>query len=253
MLVLGLIPVFSKLDTRLSASAFSIAACALLVFDLMTFSYGYMGFAEAKEIFPQARSFDFLKQNTDPSRFRITEIGIPYTANANLVYGIPSADGYEVRLTRLHRALSLDYTESRQDGISFTGNGLLNFNDRRLDLLNVKHLVLETSSPEFERFKATDRFSLVFNDGNVAAFENKTVLPRAFLVPFSGLKVLPDIEDQLAVLRDPNVNPQFTVTVAQIPEALNEPTHPVGCNCCTDEQRRDVEDVYERSNTPLHQ
>jgi hypothetical protein len=222
MLIAALVPILLRLYTRLNGAAFWMIAWALLTFDLLSFSYGYMGFARTDEIFPRTGTFNFLKDKADPSHFRVAAIGIPYPPNANAMYGIASADGYEVRLTPLHRALSLDYAENRLDGIFFTAGRLLKFNDRRLDLLNVKHVLLETKSPEFQRFLSASRFSLVYNTGYVAAFENKTVLPRAFLVPLSGIKVLPEIDDQLAVLRDPALDPQMTVTVAVLPKALQE-------------------------------
>src|SRR5262249_33154093 len=38
----------------------------------------------------------------------------------------------------------------------------------------------------------TSRFSLVFKERSIAVFRNKTVLPRAFLVPPEGMEVISD-------------------------------------------------------------
>jgi hypothetical protein len=100
----------------------------------------------------------------------------------------------------------------------------LKFNDRRLDLLNVKYLVLSTSSPEFQRLHSSPRFSLAHKNGDVAALENKTVLPRAFLVPLKAVKVYPEIEDQLGLYRDPDFDPQQTFAVSQLPAVLKQPS-----------------------------
>ena len=222
MLILGLLPLLLRLCGGLNSSAFSAIACTVLAFDLISFSYGFMGFSKPDEIFPAAPIFDFLRQNANAARFRVAQIGLPYPSNANLMYDIASSDGYEVRLTPRHRVFSLDYTGDLIDGILFSGGRLLRFNDRRLDLLNVKYLVVETASPEFNRFKGTNRFSLAYNNGYLAAFENKSVLPRAFLVPLSGVKVLSEFDDQLAVLRDPTLNPETTVVVSNPPAGLVE-------------------------------
>jgi hypothetical protein len=92
-------------------------------------------------------------------------------------------------------------------------------------MLNVKYVIVETSSPEFKRFKTTNRFALAYNSGYVAAFENESVLPRAFLVPASGVKVLPEFDNQLAVLRDPTLDPQKTAVVSRLPEGLKVEEH----------------------------
>jgi hypothetical protein len=226
LLIAGLIPLLLRLYGGLSASMFSVVACAVVAFDLISFSYGFMGFSRPDEIFPSARIFDFLKQNADPARFRVAQIAAPYPANANVMYQIASPDGYEVQLTPWQRAFSLDYMNEALSGIFFTGGRILRFNDRRLDVLNVKYLIVETSSPEFTRFKTINRFPLAYNSGYVAAFENKSVLPRAFLVPASGVKVFPKFDDQLAVLRDPDLDPQKTAVVSRLPDGLKVEEHP---------------------------
>src|SRR5262249_42333579 len=225
LLIAGLIPLLLRLYRGLSASMFSVVACAVVAFDLISFSYGFMGFSSPHEIFPSARIFDFLKHNADPTQFRVAQISAPYPANANVMYQIASPDGYEVQLTPWQRAFSLDYMNDGISGIFFTGGRLLRFNDRRLDVLNVKYLIVETSSPEFMRFKTTNRFPLAYNSGYVAAFENRSVLPRAFLVPASGITVLPEFGDQLAVLRDPTLDPQKTAVVSRLPDGLKLEDH----------------------------
>jgi hypothetical protein len=115
-----------------------------------------------------------------------------------------------------------------QDGIAFTGRRLLEFNDRRLDMLNVKYVVLASGSPEFARLKSTARFSLAYNDGYTAAFENKSVLPRAFMVPVKGVTAFPAIDDQVAFFRNSGFNPQQQFTVSQLPAVLEEPAEEPG-------------------------
>ena len=61
------------------------------------------------------------------------------------------------------------------NGIAFTGRRLLEFNDRRLDMLNVKYVVVPNSSPEFAHLKSAVRFSLAYNDGYTAAFDPRRI------------------------------------------------------------------------------
>ena len=138
LLVLSLVPIVWRLHGGLRGRLFPFIACSLAAFDLVTFSYGYMGFAKPDEIFPPAPAFDFLAKQNDPMRFRIAQIGLPYSANANIMYQSSSADGYEVCAT-LPRVFALDFTENRWDGIQFIPERVLNSRDRRLDMLNLKY------------------------------------------------------------------------------------------------------------------
>jgi hypothetical protein len=101
------------------------------------------------------------------------------------------------------------------ESIGFTGAGLLRWRDRRFDLLNVKYLVVPARAPEFKEFSGSDRFRLVFNNGYVAIFENKSVLPRAFAVPASGIEVYEDRNELLGRLRNPSFNPEQSVILSQ--------------------------------------
>jgi Bacterial membrane protein YfhO len=224
MLLAGALTLLLRLYARLTPRAFSIMACSVLALDLITFSYGYMGFTTPDRIFPNAPVFDFLKKNADPDQFRVAQIDGPFSENANMFYEIASADGYEVKLTPRHSALSRDYTEPPLDGIFFTARQLMRFDDRRLDLLNVKYLVLPTDSSNFQRLRVTSRYLLAYNDGNLAAFENRTVLPRAFMVPAKGINVVPEIDEQIRILRNSAFDPQRRFVVSGRPDGLQQPT-----------------------------
>src|SRR5262249_23743243 len=120
LLLLGLVPIAWRLFGGLRGRLFPVAVCGLAAFDLITFSYGYVGFARSQEIFPSAPAFDFLAKQDDPMRFRIAIAGsIPYSANANLMYQISSADGYEVSPS-FPRMFAEGFSENRWDSISYT-------------------------------------------------------------------------------------------------------------------------------------
>ncbi|PYS54884.1 MAG: hypothetical protein DMG13_06595 [Acidobacteria bacterium] len=211
-----------RLGGGLRGRLFPAVACSLAAFDLATFSYGFMGFAQRGEIFPPAPVFEFLAEHNDPTAFRIAGIGPAYSANANVMYRAPSADGYEFGIS-LPRIFALDFTENRMDAVFFTSEGVLKSTDRRLDMLNLKYFVLTSDAPEFEQFAGPDRFRLVFNNGRVAVFENKSVLPRAFLVPASGIEVIQGRESALDRLRDPSFEPERSVILSALPPLPDAP------------------------------
>src|SRR5437773_735268 len=229
LLVLSLVPIVWRLHGGLRGRLFPIIACSLAAFDLVTFSYGYIGFAKPDEIFPPAPAFDFLAKQNDPMRFRIAQIGLPYSANANIIYQSSSADGYEVCPT-LPRIFALDFTENRWDGIQFIPERVLNSRDRRLDMLNLKYFILNPNAPEFKQFTVAERFRLVFNNGYVAIFENKSVLPRAFAVPASGVEVIYARKDQLERLRNRSFDPERSVILSaplRLAGTSGEPASPL--------------------------
>ena len=96
---------------------------------------------------------------------------------------------------------------------------------RLLDLLNVKYLVATTWNRSAEALASrTDRFRLAFSDGSVRVFENRTVLPRGFLVPASGIRVLPRDERQLDGVRDPAFDPATSVILPEPPNFTKSPS-----------------------------
>ena len=221
LLFAGVILILWRLYGGLRGRVFPIAACAVIAFDLLTFSYRYTGFAGRDEIFPRAPVFEFLAKNADPAQFRIAEMGVPYSANANIVYGIASGDGYEVRFIPAQRSFSSDYNDN-PSGLYFTPSLFLRFNDRRLDMLNVKYLVAAGRSPEFDLLNASPRFALAYNNSYVAVFENKSVLPRAFAVPAGGVQLVDGSEKQLETLRNPAFDPNRAVLVSAVPPSLKD-------------------------------
>jgi hypothetical protein len=113
------------------------------------------------------------------------------------------------------------------DSTFFTPTGVLALRDRRIDLLNVKYLVLEALAPESKQFETSARFLQVFNNGHVVVFENKSVMPRAFAVPAAGIEVLPDVEEQLERLRDVSFNPERSVIASELPPSFRTLHDPV--------------------------
>jgi hypothetical protein len=218
LLLIGASLTVWRLAGGLRGRIFPLAVCTLGAFDLITFSYGYMGFARTQEIFPAAPAFDFLAKQGNAMHFRIAIAGsIPYPPNANLMYEISSADGYEVSPS-LPRLFVEGLSENRWDAISYIPEAVLKASDRRIDMLNVKYLVLTPKAPEFSQFTALERFTEVFNNGYVAIFENKHVLPRAFAVPASGIEVLGNTAAELERVRNTSFDPERSVILSELPD-----------------------------------
>ena len=225
LLIASLLLVIWKLYGGLRGRLFPIAVCGLAIFDAVTFGFGYTGFTDRRDIFPDSPVFDFLARQ-DTSQFRVIEAGaLAYSANAQVMYGVPSADGYEVRIPKLQQAFTRDLTYRDSDGIYFIPDRLLETRDRRIDLLNVKYFVLTAHAPEAKLFAQSDRFVPVFNSGYTAVFENKSALPRAWMVPQSGAEILTGVDAQLNRLKDPAFDPRKRVVLA---EPLASSVTPIG-------------------------
>jgi uncharacterized membrane protein YfhO len=132
------------------------------------------------------------------------------------MYGIPSADGYEVSPS-LPRVFAEGLSENRWDAVSYIPEAVLKSPDRRLDMLSAKYFVLTPRAPEFPQFVANERFRQVFNNGYVAIFENKRALPRAFTVPASGIEVLGTPAAGLERIKNASFDPERSVVLSEVP------------------------------------
>ncbi|HEY2383065.1 MAG TPA: YfhO family protein [Terriglobia bacterium] len=205
------------LRARLAKERFRCGICFLAAIELLTFSYGYLGFAAPNEVFPPAPVFDFLARQGNPAEFRIAKVGYPIPANSGMFYGVEMAEGYDLPIERT-RLFTQGLTENRDDGVFFLADKIVETNDRRLDLMNLKYIVTSWPSPEFDRLvRRSDRFAVVYEEGAIAVFENKSVLPRAFVVPEQGVEVIPDPAAQLNRLKDVSFDPQKAVIVSRSP------------------------------------
>jgi len=219
LLLAGFVIVAWKLMRKERAKWFSAVAPAVLAFDLLTFGYGFNGFTRVEDIFPPAPVFDFLRRQGRPETFRIAASGGDvYSSNSGMSYGLQSLSGYEVSVFSRLRSFVKDFDQGMMPYVALVGDKLVASNDRRIDMLNVRYVVAFTGSAEYPAFKgSSERFVEVFKRGEVAVFENKTVLPRAFVVPESGIRVVGNPEEQLTILKDPSFDARRTVILDALP------------------------------------
>src|SRR5205085_5050367 len=63
------------------------------------------------------------------------------------------------------------------------------------------------------------RFRFLYTFGDTDVYENLRALPRAFVVPSSGVEVIPDDAAQLLRVKDPEFDPERCVVLAEnLPE-----------------------------------
>jgi Bacterial membrane protein YfhO len=208
-----------RLRENLSDRLFSLAICGLAGLEMLSFSYGYLRFARAREVFPAAPVLEFLRSQANAAPFRVAKDRFPIPHDAGMIYGFEAADGYDLTTERT-RTFTSDLIENREDGVMFLAENILGSRDRRFDLLNVKYLMVSKPGPQFDLLATSDRFVPVFSQEFVSVFENKTVLPRAFAVPLAGVEVIRESNAQLERLKQPDFDPKRSVIFAEEPQGL---------------------------------
>jgi hypothetical protein len=191
--------------------AFSLLVLTLIGVEMVSFSFGYIGFARPSELFPATPVFDFLRTHAEPGRFRFAKAGYPIPANTGVMYGVEAADGYEICLLAT-RTFCRDLTQDRDDAVFFLPDRIAQNHDRRIDMLNVKYFLVTSHSPEdLDLQKRPDRFQQAFKDDAVSVYENQNVLPRLFAVPQTGIEVIEARSRQLERMKDPAFDPKQNV------------------------------------------
>lgn len=200
---------------RLPRRRFAALALVFCAADLVTASFAFLPFCKPGEIFPPAATFDFLRK--DPEPHRVASLGRAYGASFEGMYGLQSATGYTVLLRRLTRFLTPlgmrdDYPYLDAEKVAATDT-------RILDLANVKYLAATTWNSSAQLLAAQpDRFRLVFSDVSIRVFENLRSLPRAFLVPTWGVRVIPGGDrPELLAIREGDFDPRKTVILPSAP------------------------------------
>jgi len=95
------------------------------------------------------------------------------------------------------------------------------------DLVNLKYLVYDSGQYERDKAQLGDKYITVFRspDGREMVLENRSVLPKAWLV--SKAVILEDPLQTLAVLRKPGFEPRWTALVETPPPLpLDDPKTP---------------------------
>jgi hypothetical protein len=228
---------FARIAGRLSSRQFSLLAIAVLSFDVLTFSYDFLPFVRANEIFPKIELFDRLRQ-TEGDPYRVTQLGGPYSSNAEIAYELDSASGYGIPLERFYRFME-GGGRTADDGVGPDADSLVNMKDRRVDMLNIRYILVPSLDPlSAELRKQTDRYRMEFTANNTDVIENLHALPRARIVPASRVEIIENENAQLARLRDPTLDPERSVILSKDPrDGSRESGSPQGKSSVTWQQR----------------
>jgi hypothetical protein len=220
-LVIGFGVLMARLHGMVRDRQFAVLVCGIAAFEMLTYSFGYLGFAAADEVFPPAPVIDFIRSRPDASPFRVAKDRVPIPHDAGMVYGFEAADGYDLTTERT-RTFTADLSEQREDGVMFLAEKMT-APDRRLDMLNVKYVLVTAPSEQFDLLtQQNDRFTRVFQQPGVAVFENRTVLPRFFSVPVSRIEVITSMSAQLARLKESTFEPEGSVIFSERPAAIGD-------------------------------
>ena len=206
----------------LPRAVFTTAALLLLAGDLLSFAQGHVPFYPAHQILPEPPVYRHLRE-LDSSPFRVVALDMTAPPNAEMPYDLDTPNGYDFVLKSVGDLVG-PFTDRPRDillGVMLSERvaGAL---DRRLNLMNVRYFLTTRFNRSTANLKArADRFRLVYDDGPVQLFEDLHALPRAFLVPRDGARVLADSQAVLRRLEDPAFDPATTVLLTESLPALD--------------------------------
>ena len=186
----------------------------VLVLDLFSFGRNYNPSIPSKLEYPSHGAIEFLREQ--PGLFRVLALNGGLPPNTNAIYGLHDVRGYNVLETEsYHRFLAAtgDYPQPHHH---FRSLYFSNFESPLIDLLNVKYLI---SDRKLEHPKLT----LVWQD-RARVYENRSVLPRAFLV--YRTRVLSDERAMDRALRDPDFDPSAMVLLEGKGPTFSGPVDP---------------------------
>jgi len=205
---------------RLRPSLFRLLAVAIAFGDLYGSLHDFNPTLPSQYVYPTPPSVAFLKQDQEPFRVSSTSTATILPPNTKLLYGIDDVDLFCVlgigRYLRFQRRITPPRSAAFQHFAFRQPHPI----QRLIDLMNIKYMV----GRPWERprdwlrdpFRADDNYKLVYDKG-VRIYENKTVLPRAFLIHRSRLFADPDA--LLDALFDATFRPRRTLY-------LEDPTAP---------------------------
>lgn len=190
---------------KFSKLLFSWLFMMLIIFDLFRFGWKYLPFAKKELVFPTTPVIEFLQKQPKPfgvnpqgEPFRVNLRGEPFRVefgeaipqNMWMPYGLESAAGYDalapLRFTQFLGAVRTGRADTPYGRVAQVEN----YDSKLFDLLNIKYVLAVKYDEKGIRVPEgkprpvfqNPKFKLVFEDKTVQVYENKNVLPRAFLV-----------------------------------------------------------------------
>lgn len=189
----------------------------VIVFDLFRFGFKYTPFTNRDYLYPETKLTNFLKEQK--TLYRFTGL-IPQSMF--IPYNLSSVEGYEPLMIKRYSEFANQINEEKFSRISSGSRWVIvhRHESPLLDLLGTKYLLSFNPEPKSgwdpQYFKyPKERYELVFQYGKSQIYENKEVLPRAFIV--HDFQVLTD-EEILKTLMNKNFNPRQILLLEEKPE-----------------------------------
>lgn len=183
----------------IGAGTFKYGLVCLTLCDLCVFGIGYNPVVKPEYIYPETPAVEFLKNDT--SIFRILPVRMEWVSNGPLMHGLSEMGGADLP-TKYYKG----FTDAipGKDGLGFMFFSAQSAHSKLIDLLNVKYIV---TTGELAVSAGRD-MALRWQKDGIRIYENKNVMPRAFIV--HKVRILSD-DDLLRALRDPAFKPSTEV------------------------------------------
>ena len=198
-----------------------ISVFTLVIFDLFRFGFKYTPFASKNFLYPQTDITNFVKEQKGLYRF----VGL-IPQSMFIPYGISSPEGYEPLMIKRYSEFANQINNEKFSEISAGSRWITveKYQSSLLNLLGVKYFLtyFEDSKSEFDPQYLkypNEQYELIFQHGKSQVYENKKVLPRAFVV--HDFQVLND-DEILNNLMDPEFDPKSILLFEKKPEILPE-------------------------------
>ena len=202
-----------------NAALLGLLALGLIVADLAYFGWKLNPTRRAEGLYPEMKSVAFLQ--ADDVVYRTIRGPLSrkvFPPNSLAVYGISDVQGYSPLLVDYY----VDFVNLVEDNISssrrvYSLRYADSLSSKLLDLLNAKYIITITDpGEEMVRLeRADENIELVYDD-EVKIYENKNVLPRAFVV--TDYRVLQDEGEILAELANEGFDPTALVILEEEPD-----------------------------------
>jgi len=175
---------------------FKIMVIMLIIIDLFYFGMKFLTFSSPQMTYPTLESIEFLKK--DKEFWRATSTYDVFIPNSLMAYNIYTTDGYMSLFPKRYFEFISCLTKTKGDKYSFKYIWLGNVDSPLLNLLNIKYILTKD-------LLVNNRLKLVYNK-EILVYQNKDVLPRAFIVP--RIKVIKDKDLIFRELNSPAFNPR---------------------------------------------
>lgn len=200
----------------------------MTIFELYFFFNKFSPFVPEEFIYPQTSLLSFIKENQ--SNYRTWGYGAAaLPVNVQTQEKIYSTDGYDPFYIRRYGEL-LTSTENgivpetiqRANANLANGFGEENLRDNKyrqkiMNLLGVKYIVHKKPQDNFAHDQTFDDsiYSLVWHENNLQVYENKDVLPRAFMV--NNYVVMENDEEIIDTIYDESFDPLSQIILEEDP------------------------------------